>query len=415
MVSAYLQKLSPFNRDVRLYLISSGLRGFAGDGIRAVLLNLYLVRLGYGTEFVGLVNAAGALAFSVFCLPASTLGTRWGSRLMMIAGMSLMVVGNGMLPVAELVPATWQTGWLLATSALAQGGLALYFVNGIPFLMNVTGPAERSHAFSLQLALTPLAAFAGSLIGGALPRVFAAVLSVSPEDPVSYRYPLLIAALLLIPSVLALLPTREGTARQAQERKAEAVGAGRAPYGLIAFIGLVAFLRFTGRGAVMTFFNVYMDTSLHVSTELIGTLSAAAQLLSVPAALAAPLVVARWGQGRTVFLGSLGIALSVLPLALIPHWTAAGLGLMGVVALSTMTTVPLRVYSQEIVSPVWRSAMSGALMMGAGLSISAMALSGGYTIAAVGYRSLFVTSAGLTVVGALLFWAYFGVHFTGRG
>jgi predicted MFS family arabinose efflux permease len=216
----------------------------------------------------------------------------------------------------------------------------------------------------------------------------------------------LIAALLLIPGILALLPAREVAAKQAQERKAVSVGVGPAPYGLIAFIGLVAFLRFTGRGAVMTFFNVYMDTSLNVPTELIGTLAAAGQLLSVPAALAAPVVIAHWGQARTVFLGSLGIAVFVLPLALIPHWTAAGLGLMGVVALSTMTTVPLRVYSQEMVSPVWRSAMSGALMMGAGLSISVIALSGGYAIAAVGYRSLFLASAGLTVAGALLFWTY---------
>ena len=406
MVTTYLQKLRLFSRDVHLYLVTAALSGFTWDGIRAVLFNLYLLRLGYGLEFIGLVNAAGALAFSVFCLPAGALGTRWSSRRMMITGVGLMAAGNGLLPLAEFIPTTWQTGWLLVTSVLAHLGLALYYVNGLPFLMSATGPEERNHAFSMQIALTPLAGFAGSLVGGALPKVFAAVLSVSPEAPASYRYPLLIAALLLIPGVLALLRMREVRARQAQERVAEA---GRAPYGLLALIALVVVLRFAGRGAAITFFNVYLDAGLYASTALIGALSAAGHLLSVPAALVAPLLVARWGNGRTIVLGSLGLALSMLPLALIPHWGAAGLGFMGVAALFSMTTAPIRVYSQEIVSPGWRPAMSGALMMGAGLSTSAMALGGGYAIAALGYRSLFLASAGLTAAGALLFWAYFRV------
>lgn len=391
---------------MRLYLITAALSGFTWDGIHAVLFNLYLLRLGYGPEFIGLVNAASALAFSAFCLPAGALGTRWGSRRMLITSVGLMVAGLGLLPLAESIPTTWQTGWLLATSVLAWVGLALYYVNGMPFLMSATGPGERNHAFSVQIALAPLAGFAGSLIGGALPRVFATVLGVSLEDPASYRYPLLLAALLLIPGVLALLPTREVRARQAQEHVVEA---GRAPYGLIVLIALIVVLRLAGRGAATTFSNVYLDAGLHASTALIGALSAAGQLLSVPAALVAPLLVARWGNGRIIVLGSLGIALSMLPLALIPHWGAAGLGFMGVAALFSMTTAPIRVYSQEIVSPGWRPAMSGALVMGAGLSTSAMALGGGYAIASLGYRSLFLASAGLTAAGALLFWAYFRV------
>jgi len=73
-----------------------------------------------------------------------------------------------------------------------------------------------------------------------------------------------------------------------------------------------------------------------------------------------------------------------------------------------LTTAPLPVYTQEITSPLWRAAMSGAVMMGAGVSISAMALTGGCLSAALGYRGLFLTGAGLTVAGALLFWICFG-------
>jgi MFS family permease len=73
--------------------------------------------------------------------------------------------------------------------------------------MGITGPEERSHAFSIQIAIGFLAGFGGSLIGGMLPGVFATVLGISREDPMSYRYLLFFAALLLVPGIIALLAT----------------------------------------------------------------------------------------------------------------------------------------------------------------------------------------------------------------
>ena len=84
---------------------------------------------------------------------------------MMIAGTGLAVAGFGSLPFAEFLFAALQAGWLLATYTIAWLGLALYFVNSIPFLMNATGPGEHTHAFSVRTALGPLAGFAGSLVG----------------------------------------------------------------------------------------------------------------------------------------------------------------------------------------------------------------------------------------------------------
>ena len=54
-----------FSRDVRLYLTANALFGFVlFGGIYPLLYNLYLLRLGYNTEFVGLANATGG---TVFC------------------------------------------------------------------------------------------------------------------------------------------------------------------------------------------------------------------------------------------------------------------------------------------------------------------------------------------------------------
>jgi predicted MFS family arabinose efflux permease len=97
----------------------------------------------------------------------------------------------------------------------------------------------------------------------------------------------------------------------------------------------------------------------------------------------------------------------MLPLALVPRWTVASIAFVGFSSLFAMTTGPVRVFTQEIVAPSWRPTMSAAINIGVGLSIAAMSLWGGFAIAAIGYRSLFLVAAGLTVAGALSFGFYF--------
>lgn len=411
MISSYLQTLRLFTRDIRLFLITAALVGFAWDGIRAVLFNLYLLRLGYGPEFIGLVNAVGALSFALLCLPAGALGTRWGSRSMLIAGAGLLAVGFLLLPLAEFLSGDWRTGWLLFTTILAHLGFSFYLVNGLPFMMAATGPEERNYAFSMHIALGPLAAFVGSLVAGAVPGVSATWLGVSLQDAAPYRFPLWLAAAVLVPGVLVLLRTRPVDRSQTKEvvPGTPLARAGRLPIGLIVVIGLIMALRFGGRGTVVTFFNVYLDEGLGVSTALIGTLSAAGQLLSAPAALVAPLLMARWGTPRVIAMGMAGMVLFTLPLVVVPHWAAAGLGYALSASLFSVTVGPIRVFSQELVTPRWRATMASGFMMGAGLAFAGVSLVGGYAIAASGYRPLFLAATGLLAVGTVVFTFYFRV------
>jgi predicted MFS family arabinose efflux permease len=335
---------------------------------------------------------------------------------MLIAGMTLMVAGFGLLPLGEFMSEVYRALWLLVTFLMASLGGAMYIVNSNPFLMNSTSPRERNHVYSVGAALWPLSGFAGSLVGGLLPGLFAAALGTSLDHPAPYHYPLLIAALLLIPALLALLDTRETIAVRTRKGKDQT---GPAPLGLIAIVALVVLLGAAGEGVARTFFNVYLDAGLGMPIAQIGALAAAGQLMAVPAALAMPLLAARWGGGRTVFWGSLGIALSLLPLSLIPHWGAAGAGFMGAISLVSIRNPANIVYAMEMVSPGWQAATSGAISMSQGLSFAAMALGGGYTITALGYSSLFLMGAGLTAAGAVLFWACFLLkprgEFAGRG
>ena len=70
MATRLFERLNRISPPILFYLIGTALVGFALDGgIYAVLLNLYLVRLGYGPELIGMINSAGQLAFALFSLP----------------------------------------------------------------------------------------------------------------------------------------------------------------------------------------------------------------------------------------------------------------------------------------------------------------------------------------------------------
>jgi MFS family permease len=411
MFTIYLRMLRLFSRDMRLFILTAALVSLAWDGMRAVILNLYLLRLGYGPDFIGLLSGAGALAFALLCPIAGTMSTRWGSRTTLIAGASLLTAGFALLPLAESLPEDWRTGWLLTTTIVTHLGFAVFLVSGLPFMMNASGPEERSHAFSVHSAILPLAAFAGSLLAGMLPGVYANILGVPLTQAAPYRFPLWLAALLLVPGLLVLLSTHpvDGARRQPAAARAPAAGASRGPWLLIIAMAVIMALRFGGRGAMGTFFNVYLDEGLRTPTPLIGALSATAQLLSVPAALTAPMLVARWGESRTIFRGIMGMALFAFPLAITPHWMAAGLGFISSTAVFSMTVGPVRLFSQELVAPRWQATMSSAFMMGAGLAFSAVSLAGGYVIVTFGYETLFLGAVVLMSAAGFLFWFLFRV------
>ncbi len=77
-VATYLRALGQLNRDVRLFLVSAVAAGICYMGLYFLLINLYLLRLGYSIEFLGLFVSTGAFSFAFFSLPASMVGRRWG-------------------------------------------------------------------------------------------------------------------------------------------------------------------------------------------------------------------------------------------------------------------------------------------------------------------------------------------------
>jgi MFS family permease len=409
----YLSTIRQFDRNVRLYLVTLATIGIGFIGLFSLLINLYLLRLGYGIEFIGIFGAAGVLTLALFAVPAGIIGGRLGSRRALILGMVFISVGLALVLQSELMPPSIRAAWLVSTYVLSWIGGALMIVNGSPFMMANTASQERNHAFAVSNAVLPLAAFVGAIIGGLLPGLLAALLHVPLDDPTPYRIAMWLSVPCYLVGLLALMltdgRTQERSAREAGPTGTTSAGAStkRFPYALIGVMMLILFFRLAADTAARSYFSVYMDTSLHAPTSLIGLVSAAAQLLAVPAALAAPLMIGRLGLGRTFMFAVLALSASVLPLALIPAVPAAAAGLLGVTVAATLSMTSVTLFHQQIVRPEWRTAMSGGVTMASGIGQALIIFAGGFLIAAWGFSRFFLSTGALTLVAAVLFWAYF--------
>jgi MFS family permease len=414
-MAGIIGRFRSLNTTALLYLAAVTLAGFAVDGgVYTVVFNLYLLRLGLGPEMIGIVNGVAQFTFAVMSLPAGALGERYGVRRMLVAGMALMVAGCIGIPLADLLPVPLQLPWLFGGQVVLYVGLALYFVNSAPFLIGVVEPSQRSGAFGLQSALLALAAFAGGIVGGFLPGIFADMFGQTLASPAPYRFPLLIAGFGLIPALLAIRAARGGDTQHQDERPA--AGAGEAAPTLllpsailiaIVMMGVVRLFQVCGMAATNSFFNVYLDRELLVPTAQIGTIAAFARLLAAPAALATPLLTHRFGNYRTVIISTVATSLVIMPIALIPHWAGAGVSLIGVVGLSSIRYASSLIYFMELVPADRRATVSGVTEMSAGISFALITFAGGYVITWLGYQALFLIGAALTLVGTAIFWAYF--------
>ncbi|MCC6167886.1 MAG: hypothetical protein IT329_11720 [Caldilineaceae bacterium] len=176
----------------------------------------------------------------------------------------------------------------------------------------------------------------------------------------------------------------------------------------LAAYALLYFLLASAEGGLRAFFNVYLDDRLALQVGQIGGIMGVSQLLPVVTALAAPLVMARLGTIRTIWVMSVGAAAGLALVALIPHWGAAAAGFMLLSATISAGSTARNVFGQESVPVEWRTTSSAMGTIGTSLGWALMAVAGGMVIAQMGYRPLFMAGAGLAVSAAALTVAVWG-------
>ena len=403
MVSSTWSIVRGFNRSIQLWLVFWALGGFAYFGLQGVLLNLYLLRLGFGPQFIGLLVGFGQIAWGLAALPAAAVGRRVGLRTAQQAGCLGIGLGFGLLLLVERVPRPFWEGWLLGSWAVVWLGAALGTVNSVPYAMAIAYEDERSAVFPVQQAVIAVTTLVGSLAAGVLPGLVSAWTGAALVEPGPFRSVLWLIPLAFLAAVPVLGGAREarsGNAASTADRQVVAP-----PIGLFLLVGALVFLQNAAEAPVRAFFNVYLDRGLGVAPSEIGLIIGLAQLLPVATAIFAVRLLTRRGAARTMAIAGLGTSVSSLLLATIAVAGAAGLGFMGVMMMAAIYGPARSLFSQELVLPRWRTTTSAILTIGMALGSACTTAGGGFVISTVGFGGLFAVSAGLAAGSAALAWS----------
>jgi len=398
-----------FSRNLWL-LLGQNVAVFLGIALQALILNLYLVALGYREDFIGLVAFAQTAAIGIGALPAGWLSPRLGPRRCMIAATLLLATSFcAMAVIAHPLG-------LLAAAALNGLSMALIFVPSAPYLMENSRSEEWRTAFAANFAALSVASVVGNAIGGVLPGLVAGDPTASPEQAVvGYRAALLVggalAALGVVPLLLAddrriAEPPASGGARPAP------AGAPSAPprslrRDMAAMIVAVACLA-AATALVVAFFNVFLRDEIGVRTEAIGTIFALGALMMAPASLGAPALARRWGSIPTIALSRL-LVVPLIALLLLPSpgLALAATAFVGRQALMSIGQPLDNAYIMELVPARLRARAAALRTLAWNGGWAAATALGGLAIVWLGYRAIFLAAVGLTLASVIVHWRAF--------
>ena len=390
-----------FSRDNLLLAAATAIFAVSFMGIQLLAKTLYILRLGYGLEYLGLFGATGAISYMVMSLPSGAAGSYFGTRKAMLIGGVITIIGMAALPLVEFVPASLHNAWPILTQFITSGGWSLFNINLVPALMGVTTMQNRSSAYALNSMMRGLGSFIGAIVAGLLPTLFGFLFGYSIDQPDPYWLSLWVAAVL---GIFALIPLFLARPTQPMSvTTGEKIQSGFPVLTITLMVFHVYFAQ-VGIAVCQTFCSAYMDTDLQLTPAIIGTIIGAGQFAAVLAPLLAPRLSARHGHAWLMTVTNLASAVSLLPLALVPHWSGVAVGGLGVMALAAMWMPSLQVFQMELVEARWRSVAYGIVSMAMSLTFASTSLLGGRLAAQWGYQRLFLLAAGLSLIVVAIIW-----------
>lgn len=399
-VRNYGAHLAGFSRNARLYLLGAFIMSI---GLRMVdvVFNFYLVSLGHRADFVG--QMASLLQGSIFvvALPAGVVAARVGRLRAMIAATLLIAAA-----LFGLTVFTSAEGIALAT-ALYGAGLAIVVVTMLPFLMDNSTPAERTHLFSMNQSAVIGAGFIGGFVGGSVPQWVASLGGFGAGEPRAYQAALAVAALIVLASLAGLALMTRTAINGGQRMSGRLFSSVRADGRLIVKILIPNLLISFGAGLLIPFNNLFARTRYGLADVQVGTVFSLMSLIGGIATIGGPVLANRLGRIRTVAVVQVA-AVGMLVLLGFAPWPALGL-LAFIVrpALMQMSGPLFDAFSMEHVREDARATLASLNQMMWTLGMMASAPLSGRWQLDYGWEPIIAGMIALYVVGIALQYAFF--------
>ena len=266
------RRVPGLNRQVLLFLGHSLLFHIGLLGIADILLNFYLVSIGYDTTTISLLQSLPRLSGFLIGLPIGLVANRVGNR-------RLIVLSTGGLALSVAATALTPNLRVIGISRFCWG--ACFGANQVvksPFMVTLTDRSEHTAQFSYHNLVSMFAVAIGSVLGGLLPILMSQLLAIEPAVglrpeamPLAYRASIFAAAIVLLLSVVPILCLRNRTADGTDSRPERFSLVGQVPWRRVLRLAFPLLVFGLSGGLTFPFFNLIFRELFSISDSAIGS------------------------------------------------------------------------------------------------------------------------------------------------
>jgi MFS family permease len=395
----YISRIQDFSPNARMFLLYVFLISL-NLGVYKVIFNLYILRLGYTEDFLGLILSLTSIATGVFSIPAAMICDMIGRKRTLLLSCLLLVLSLIFLyntTIKEL---------LVFFSILYGASSSLNIVTGSTFMLENSKPFERMHLFSMYQVLYTAATMVGNLLGGVFPAILAKITSLDASGSLAYRITLLLSLMTIMFSFLPLLKIQERPI-SAPKNKSSYVFRTLLKSELVLKMILVYSFYGMGWGLALPYFNVYLDVIIGAGSDAIGVIFSLGEVFMMIALLFLPQLTERFGKIRIASVVQL-LSIPFLVMFISTSWLwIAGFAYIMRSVLMNLANPILNNFKLEIVTEEQRASMNSITWMTCYVFVGIGTFIGGHMLAGGNYRLPFILTCGMYAAAAILYYVRF--------
>ena len=393
-----------FNRDTKLFLLSTFLYGFSFS-VWSLFFNLYILALGLSSDVLGVVKFATPLAALILGLPLGMLTDHIGRRASMLIGLAVSFLGL-FLQMYLTQPL------LIFFFGLVNGaGTMLYSVAQPPFIMSRSKPEHQLMIFSLNFGLVTVASTIGSLVAGQLPGLLESIIGLAQGTAESYRWVIMAGTLLATTSLLPIifiskhdLPNKKDLTQIPIKLMLQKI----AKQPIVRQLALINIITGCGAALLIPYVNVFLRGKFGVSDDILGIIFSISSLLVFIASLTSPWLV-RITRSRIIpTVASEGLSiLFLIMLGFTPVLSIAIISMLLRSVLMNMSSPLLSNFAMLITPPEEQGVVTSVRGIGWQIGQAIGLLTSGFIQSRFGFSPLFIATSLLYTLTIALTWVFF--------
>lgn len=393
-----------FNRDTKLFLISTLLYGFAFS-VWELFFNLYILSLGFNNDMLGLIRSATPLAALVLGLPLGLLSDRIGRRTSMLIGLAIGFIGM-FFEIRLINP------MLIFFFGLVQGaGFMLYRVSQPPFIMAISKRENQAMIFSLNFGLLTVASTIGNLVAGQAPDFIEQYLGLVQGTAASYQWVITAGILLATTSLIPvfLLSSQKGQINKEVERTSlKTVVRKLTARPIVRQLALINLIIGFGASLLIPYLNVFLRGKFDISDDLLGLIFSMSSLLVFVGSLISSWLVKITRSRIIPTVATQGVSVVFLfALGFSPILWIVAISLLLRTVLMQMSSPLLENYAMLISPPEEQASIAGVRAIGWQSGQAIGIFISGLVQTRFGFSPLFITTGLLYTVAIILTWVFF--------